>query len=176
MIILLHLLLLTVAPFLLLCAGLNHSGDDSETFLINAIVGKNNISTAECWAIEPGFQISNVARTVGDQVLALGNISNSVMIIIPDDNGMPNNGGLHNGAHAQWVFALTGGVNVSFPQAPGGFSVGAGGLFISSDILGTSTFGHQSIWAAGSRFIQAPFPGGVVVNHTVVAEHACEER
>lgn len=39
---------------------------------------------------------------------------------------------LHNGAHAQWVFALTGGVNVTFPEAPGGFAVSAGGLFIST--------------------------------------------
>ncbi|KAF7306434.1 MFS transporter [Mycena indigotica] len=145
------------------------------SLLANTIVARNNISMVECWAIEPGFQLSNVSGTVGDQVLQLGNIANAVYIIIPDDNGKPNDGGLHNGAHSQWVFALTGGVNVSFPEAPGGFSVAAGGIFISTDIRGTSTLGHRSLWAAGSIFIQAPFPDGIAVNHTVVAQSSCEE-
>ncbi|KAJ7181024.1 small secreted protein [Mycena filopes] len=156
-----------------LCAGLDQSGEDS--LLVNAIVAKNNISMAECWKIEPGFQLSNVTGTVGDKVLQLGSMANAVYIIIPDDHGKPNNGGLHNGAHSQWVFALTGGVDVTFPEAPGGFSVYAGGMFISTDVLGTSTHGHQSIWAAGSIFIQAPFPNGVAINHTVVPNHACEK-
>ncbi|KAF9020558.1 hypothetical protein BDZ89DRAFT_266677 [Hymenopellis radicata] len=158
----------------LVCGGLDIGGDDS--LLVNAIVANNNISTVECWSIEPGFQVSNVSGTVGDQVLQLGNVDNAVMIIIPDVDGMPNNGGLHNGAHSQWVFALTGGVNVTFPEAPGGFSVEAGGLFISTDVRGLSTLGHQSIWAAGSIFIQAPFPDGVAIGHTVVANQSCEEN
>ncbi|KAJ7617307.1 hypothetical protein FB45DRAFT_841146 [Roridomyces roridus] len=148
----------------------------STSILVNAIVSKNNISMAECWSIDPGFQVSNVTGTIGDKVLALGNMQNAVMIVIPEDDGKPNNGGLHNGAHSQWVFALSGGVDVSFPQAPGGFSVSAGGIFISTDIIGTSTLGHQSIWAAGSIFIQAPFPEGVAINHTVIANHGCDER
>ncbi|KAJ6536337.1 hypothetical protein B0H19DRAFT_1038638 [Mycena capillaripes] len=166
-----YLFLLTFGA--LACGGLNQGGDES--LLVNAIVGKNNISMVECWKIEPGYQVSNVSGTVGDKVLQLGNVNNAVYIIIPDDDGKPNNGGLHNGAHAQWVFALTGGVNVTFPEAPGGFTVSAGGLFISTDVLGTSTLGHQSIWAAGSIFIQAPFPDGVAINHTVIANHSCEE-
>ncbi|KAJ7620492.1 small secreted protein [Mycena polygramma] len=153
-------------------AGSNQASDDS--LLVNAIVSTNNISMAECWKIEPGFQISNVTGTVGDKVLQMGSMSNALMIIIPDDDGKPNNGGLHNGAHSQWVFALTGGANVTFPEASGGFSVSAGGLFISTDILGTSTLGHQTIWAAGSMFIQAPFPDGVAINHTVIANRSCE--
>ncbi|KAJ7337654.1 small secreted protein [Mycena albidolilacea] len=158
----------------LICGALNQGGDDS--LLVNTIVAKNNISMAECWKIEPGFQLSNVSGTVGDKVLQLGNMNNALYIIIPDDDGKPNNGGLHNGAHSQWVFALTGGVNVTFPEAPGGFSVSAGGLFISTDVLGTSTLGHQSIWAAGSIFIQAPFPDGVAIGHTVIANHSCEKN
>ncbi|KAJ7249631.1 hypothetical protein C8J57DRAFT_1356324, partial [Mycena rebaudengoi] len=129
---LLYLFLLSFGA--LVCGGLNQGSDES--LLVNAIVAKNNISMAECWKIEPGFQISNVTGTVGDKVLALGNVSNALYIIIPDDDGKPNNGGLHNGAHAQWVFALTGGANVTFPEAPGGFSVSAGGLFISTDVRG----------------------------------------
>ncbi|KAJ7137093.1 hypothetical protein C8R44DRAFT_848467 [Mycena epipterygia] len=169
---LLYLFLLSFGA--LVCGRLNQGGDES--LLVNAIVGKNNISMVECWKVEPGYQVSNVSGTVGDKVLQLGNVNNAVYIIIPDDDGKPNNGGLHNGAHAQWVFALTGGVNVTFPEAPGGFAVSAGGLFISTDVLGTSTLGHQSIWAAGSIFIQAPFPDGVAINHTVIANHSCEEN
>ncbi|KAJ7465392.1 small secreted protein [Mycena galericulata] len=169
---LLYLFLLSFGA--LVCGGMNQGGDQS--LLVNAIVGKNNISMVECWKVEPGFQVSNVSGTVGDKVLQLGSVDNAVYIIIPDDDGKPNNGGLHNGAHAQWVFALTGGVNVTFPEAPGGFTVSAGGLFISTDVRGTSTLGHQSIWAAGSIFIQAPFPDGVAINHTVIAYHSCEEN
>ncbi|KAF8911764.1 small secreted protein [Mucidula mucida] len=157
-----------------LICGVLSQGSEESLVIVNAIVAKNNISMAECWQLEPGFQLSNVSGTVGDKVLQLGNIDNAVIIIIPDDEG-PNNGGLHNGAHSQWVFALTGGVNVTFPEAPGGFTVSAGGLFLSTDILGTSTLGHQSIWAAGSHFIQAPFPNGVAINHTVLANRSCEE-
>lgn len=88
---------------------MNRGGDGS--LLVNAIVGKNNISMVECWKIEPGFQVSNVVRislsstlssidlhynqtgTVGDMVLPLGSIDDAVYIIIPDDDGKPNNGG-----------------------------------------------------------------------------------
>ncbi|KAJ7054761.1 hypothetical protein C8F01DRAFT_1162851 [Mycena amicta] len=171
---LLYVFLSTVVA--LVCGGLNQGRADpaDESLLVNAIVAKNNISMAECWKIEPGYQVSNVTGTVGDKDLQLGSMTNAVFIIIPDDDGKPNNGGLHNGAHSQWVFALTGGVTVTFPEHPGGFSVPAGGVFISTDILGTSTLGHQSIWAAGANFIQAPFPNGVAINHTVVPNRLCK--
>ncbi|KAJ7137563.1 small secreted protein [Mycena crocata] len=169
------LLYLFLLSFGVLVYGVLNQGGD-ESLLVNAIVAKNTISMVECWKIEPGFQLSNVTGTVGDKVLQLGNMNNALYIIIPDDDGKPNDGGLHNGAHSQWVFALTGGVNVSFPEASGGFSVSAGGLFISTDVLGTSTLGHRSLWAAGSIFIQAPFPDGAAINHTVIANHSCEEN
>nr|GAT58292.1 MFS transporter [Mycena chlorophos] len=145
---------------------------NSTSLLVNAIVSANNISFAECWEIVPGYQISTVGGTVGDQVLQLGNMTTAVIIVIPSDDG-PNNGGLHNGAHSQWVFALTGGATVTFPEHSGGFSIPAGGVFISTDILGTSTLGHQTIWDAGTKFIQAPFANGAVISHTVVESHRC---
>ncbi|KAF7321061.1 MFS transporter [Mycena chlorophos] len=170
-------LLLLLLPLLTLTQGSElgtHQNANGTTgsLLVNAIVSANNISFAECWEIEPGFQISTVGGTVGDQVLQLGNMTTAVMIVIPSDDG-PNNGGLHNGAHSQWVFALTGGATVTFPEHSGGFSIPAGGIFISTDILGTSTLGHQTIWDAGTKFIQAPFANGAVINHTVVESHRC---
>lgn len=35
----------------------------AQTLLVNAIVGKENVSTVECWAIQPGYQISPQVRT-----------------------------------------------------------------------------------------------------------------
>lgn len=55
---LLYLFLLSFGA--LVFSGLNQGGDES--LLVNAIVGKNNISMAECWKVEPGFQVSNVVR------------------------------------------------------------------------------------------------------------------
>jgi hypothetical protein len=55
---LLYLFLLSLGA--LVCGGLNQVGDES--LLVNAIVAKNNISTVECWKIEPGYQLSNVVR------------------------------------------------------------------------------------------------------------------
>ncbi|KAF7309138.1 MFS transporter [Mycena kentingensis (nom. inval.)] len=168
--------LLSSLSFLALSVAISAAATDGEdSLLVNAIVSRDNISFAECWKVEPGFQISNVTGTVGDQVLALGNMSNALLIIIPEGDGTPNDGGLHNGAHAQWVFALTGGATVDFPEHPGRFSIGAGGIFISTDIIGTSRLGHHTLWDAGSHFIQAPFPDGVPVGHTVVAETSCDE-
>jgi len=151
------------------------TGGDPGSILVNAIVSANNISFAECWKIDPGFTISTVTGTVGDKVLALGNMTNALMIVVPEGDGSPNDGGLHNGAHSQWVFALTGGATVNFPSAPGSFSIGAGGIFISTDIIGTSTLGHHTLWDAGSHFIQAPFPNGVPIGHDVVAGVSCDE-
>lgn len=57
---LLYFLLLS---FWALVSGRLNRGDDG-SLLVNAIVGKNNISMAECWKIEPGFQVSNVVRII----------------------------------------------------------------------------------------------------------------
>jgi hypothetical protein len=55
---LLHLFLLSLGA--LVRGGLTQARNQS--LVVNAIVAKNNISMAECWIVEPGYQISNVVR------------------------------------------------------------------------------------------------------------------
>ncbi|KAF9020560.1 hypothetical protein BDZ89DRAFT_1072183 [Hymenopellis radicata] len=153
----LYLFLLTFGA--LVCGGTNTVSDDKRH------------STVECWRIEPGFQVSNVPGIVGDQVLQLGSVDNASLVNIPEDDGKPNNEGLHNAVHPASIVVLAGRVDVTVPDADC-FTVEVGGVYFITDVAGT---GHQSVWEAGSVFIIAPFANGVPIGHTIVANHACED-
>jgi len=141
----------------------------AQTLLVNAIVGKENVSTVECWAIQPGYQISPQTGTIGDQILQLGNLANASYIVFPSD-GNSTDSGLHNAPYRQWVILLSGSGNINFPNASTtpNLTVTAGELFIADDIPGTSSYGHRSVWASGTIAIQMPFLDGVVVGHKVI--------
>ncbi len=47
-----------------LICGVLSQGSEESLVIVNAIVAKNNISMAECWQLEPGFQLSNVVRSM----------------------------------------------------------------------------------------------------------------
>ncbi|KIK62549.1 hypothetical protein GYMLUDRAFT_42018 [Collybiopsis luxurians FD-317 M1] len=167
--------LLFIIPFLIsgIAADTNHHiTTDNTTLWVNAIVGKNGVSTAECWGIQPGFVVSTQPGTVGNQILQLGSLSNGSYTVFPQG---PNvDAGLHNAPNPQWVALLSGEGNVNFPQSPAtpNLTINAGDLLIAVDTVGTSTIGHRTVWNGGSVVLQMPFGVGFVPDHKTI-EGAC---
>ncbi|KAF5392195.1 hypothetical protein D9757_001523 [Collybiopsis confluens] len=145
---------------------------DNTTLWVSAIVGKNGVSTAECWGIQPPFVVSTQPGTVGNEFLQLGGLSNGSYTVFPA--GPDVDAGLHNAPNAQWVAVLTGHGNVNFPQSPAtpNLTFGAGSLIIAMDTPGTSTIGHRTVWTGGSVVMQMPFAPGFVPEHKTI-EGAC---
>ncbi|KIK69498.1 hypothetical protein GYMLUDRAFT_507972 [Collybiopsis luxurians FD-317 M1] len=139
--------------------------NSTNTLLVNTIVGKQNASSVECWAVEPGFQIS---PTTGNNILQLGSLSNASYSQWPNTGG-PIDLGFHNAPAIQWVVMLAGSANITFPDpTTPNLTVFPGELFIAADVAGTSTNGHSTVGDSGSIVLQMPFQDGTVVNHTVV--------
>ncbi|KAF9260989.1 hypothetical protein L218DRAFT_871157 [Marasmius fiardii PR-910] len=143
----------------------HHTPNSTTTLLVNAIVGKKNASSVECWAVEPGFTIS---PTTGNNILQLGNLANASYSVWPNRGG-PIDLGLHNAPSIQWVVMLNGGANITFPSAhTPNLTVNPGELFIAADVAGTSALGHRTVGDSGSIVLQMPFQEGILVNHIVV--------
>ncbi|KAG7086352.1 hypothetical protein E1B28_002313 [Marasmius oreades] len=141
---------------------------DNTTLWVNSIVGKNGVSTVECWGIQPPFVVSSQARTVGNKILQLGQLSNASYSVFPD--GHPTDAGLHNAPNAQWVVLLSGSGNINFPDSPStpNLTVKAPELLIAVDTPGTSRIGHRSVWEAGTSVIQMPLAPGFVPGHKTI--------
>lgn len=140
---------------------------DNSTLWLNAIVGKKNLSTVECWGIQPPFVVSTQPGTVGNKILQLGALANASYSEFPVG---PNiNAGLHNAPNAQYVVLLAGNGTISFPsgQTPD-LLVRSNQILIAVDTPGTSAEGHNSLWAGGTRVLQMPFEGGVHPPHRTV--------
>ncbi|KAF5385667.1 hypothetical protein D9757_005477 [Collybiopsis confluens] len=149
---------------------LSNTSPSRNTLLANAIVGKNNASSVECWAVEPGFQIS---PTTGNDILQLGNLSGASYSQWPN-TGSPIDLGFHNAPAVQWVLMIVGGANITFPDlTTHNLTVSPGELFIAADVAGTSAVGHRTVGDSGSIVLQMPFQEGTVVNHIVVNEGTC---
>ncbi|KAJ7065398.1 small secreted protein [Mycena amicta] len=145
---------------------------------VTALVGKNNLSSLECWALTPALVESTATGTVGALSYAhLGATGNSSYSLFTQHT----NAGLHNAPAHQYVFLLTGGGELSFPSADladstlsGNFTVSAGDILIATDIAGTSARGHNSVWQAGTSVLQMPFAGDIP-GHVVLYDGGCSE-
>ena len=78
------------------------------TLNMTVINARNNHSTLECWAVEPGFQTSSQAGTVGALALNLGLIggagANATYTVLPPGF----EGGRHNAPARQYVLPVSG--------------------------------------------------------------------
>lgn len=79
----------------------------ASTLNITTLVAKNQISTLECWALEPEFKISSQTGTSGSQLQDLGPIGggcagNASYAVLP----VGFNGGQHNAPAQQYVIAI----------------------------------------------------------------------
>lgn len=90
----------TLAPFLASIALTS-----AETLNVTVLGARNNKSTLECWALQPGFQTSITPGTSGTEVLNLGPIGgsqagNSSYSVLPAEF----DGGRHNAPALQYVY------------------------------------------------------------------------
>ncbi|KAJ7053707.1 small secreted protein [Mycena amicta] len=147
---------------------------------VTALVGKNNLSSLECWAFTPPLVESTATGTIGAlsyaHLGATGNGSYSLFTQHTD-------AGLHNAPAPQYVVLLTGRGVLSFPSADpadsdstlsGNYTVSAGDILIAMDVVGTSVRGHNSVWQAGTSTLQMPF-AGEVPEHVVLYDGGCQK-
>ncbi|KAJ7680949.1 hypothetical protein DFH06DRAFT_432733 [Mycena polygramma] len=147
-----------------------------QTLTLTALVGKNNLSSLECWAMAPNLVESNATGTVGALSYGqLGGTGNSSYALFTQLSVA----GLHNAPAPQYVIILTGQGELSFPSANlsdstlgGNYTLLAGDILIAADTAGVSARGHNSVWQAGTSVLQMPF-AGAVPSHTVLHEGGC---
>ncbi|KAF7309428.1 hypothetical protein MIND_00313600 [Mycena indigotica] len=145
-----------------------------EYLTVTALVGKNDRSSFECWALTPAFVKSNSTGTVGALSYAhLGATTSKSSYTLFAQH---TDAGLHNAPAAQYVFIMTGSGVLSFPTDNGTFTghykISAGEILIAADVAGTSVQGHNSVWEAGTSAIQMPFADGIP-SHTVLYDGGC---
>ncbi|KAJ7838964.1 hypothetical protein B0H13DRAFT_1650441 [Mycena leptocephala] len=143
---------------------------------LTALVGKNNLSSLECWALTPPLVESTATGTVGALSYAhLGGTGASSYSLFTQ----LTNAGLHNAPAPQYVMIMTGSGELSFPSADpadttlsGNYTVHTGDILIAVDTADVSTRGHNSVWQAETSALQMPFSGGVP-SHVVLHEGGC---
>ncbi|KAJ7147588.1 small secreted protein [Mycena crocata] len=147
-----------------------------QNLTVTALVGKNNLSALECWAMTPELVESTAIGTVGAlSYTHLGATSNSSYSLFTQFT----NAGLHNAPAPQYVFIMTGQGELSFPSADpedstlsGNYTLLAGDILIAVDTAAVSARGHNSVWQPGTTALQMPFAGDVP-SHSVLHDGGC---
>ncbi|KAJ6616998.1 hypothetical protein B0H10DRAFT_2218980 [Mycena sp. CBHHK59/15] len=147
-----------------------------QNLILTALVGKNNLSALECWAMIPDLVESTATGTVGALSFAhLGATGNSSYSLFTQ----LTNAGLHNAPAPQYVMIMTGRGELSFPSAKasdptlsGNYTLLAGDILIAVDTANVSKRGHNSVWQAGTTALQMPF-AGAVPSHIVLYNGGC---
>ncbi|KAF2199523.1 hypothetical protein GQ43DRAFT_376068 [Delitschia confertaspora ATCC 74209] len=148
------------------------TSDSDGTYLTaTALVTKNNNSAFECWRLTESFKRSSVPGVSGTQVATIGNFSNLAYTVLPPRY----NGGLHNAPTPQLVHFISGMVHLTLPHndsVDAWLLGGVGGLLFATDIEGT---GHITTYPSDQTTvaITAPFEGGRIPGHVVLAEGPC---
>ncbi|KAJ7050970.1 hypothetical protein C8F01DRAFT_1263455 [Mycena amicta] len=131
---------------------------------VTALVGKNNLSSLECWAFTPPLVESTATGTIGALSYAhLGATGNGSYSLFTHCT----NAGLHNAPAPQYVVLLTGRSVLSFPSdstLSGNYTVSAGDILIAS----------RSVWRAGTSTLQMPFAGDGP-EHVVLYDGGCQK-
>ncbi|KAJ7708996.1 hypothetical protein B0H17DRAFT_851817, partial [Mycena rosella] len=147
-----------------------------QNLTLTALVGKNNFSALECWAMTPGLVESTATGTVGalsyTHLGGAGNSSYSLFTAL-------SNSGLHTAPAPQYVMILTGTGEISLPSSDpsnstlsGNYTVVAGDILIAIDTAAVSSRGHNSVWQAGTSVLQMPFSGDIP-SHVVLHDGGC---
>ncbi|KAJ5224053.1 hypothetical protein N7468_008595 [Penicillium chermesinum] len=131
----------------------------TEYLNITTLAARNNRSTLECWALEPGFKTSTESGTAGSKSLNLGPIggsSNSTYGVIPANF----NGGRHNAPTAQYAY-VAGGKN---------------GAILALDTADVSKLGHITTYPSSENTVSFEIPLGAegVPAHRVLYQGPCK--
>ncbi|KAJ7650914.1 hypothetical protein FB45DRAFT_889079 [Roridomyces roridus] len=145
---------------------------------VTALVGKNNLSSLECWELTPGL-VNTTGSTVGALSYPhMGNVANASYLVFPQDT----NSGTHHAPGVQYNIVLTGQVELSFPTAnlsdstlTGKHIIYAGEFWIAADAEGLTIRGHNTLWRAGTSQLSMPM-AGAMPSHTVLHDGGCIRR
>ncbi|KAJ6008165.1 hypothetical protein N7540_012141 [Penicillium herquei] len=149
------------------------------TLNVTVLGAQNNVSTLECWALEPGFGTSSQAGTAGSKTLNLGplggkNAGNSTYALIAGQF----DGGRHNAPAAQWVVFLSGLAHITLPNStdeawiPGGRN----GAILALDTADVSGWGHTTTYPSNQTTATFEIPLGDegIPGHKVLHGGACQ--
>ncbi|KAJ6155132.1 hypothetical protein N7470_005698 [Penicillium chermesinum] len=149
----------------------------TEYLNITTLAARNNRSTLECWALEPGFKTSTESGTAGSKSLNLGPIggsSNSTYGVIPANF----NGGRHNAPTAQWVIFLSGLAHITLPDSTVEAYVAGGknGAILALDTADVSKLGHITTYPSSENTVSFEIPLGAegVPAHRVLYQGPCK--
>lgn len=139
---------------------------------ISAVVNEDHDpynAKIECWKLDAPF---SKYPTVGE-ALSLGDVTNMTYVTLPPRSQE----GLHHPPHNMFFILLSGVAHVGLPGDPssGGLWIreGVNPLSIATDTMGV---GHYTDYPSDKSTValQVPFKDGVVPEHTVIADAACE--
>ncbi|KAJ9211761.1 hypothetical protein DTO166G4_6649 [Paecilomyces variotii] len=167
----------------------------ANTLNVTVLGARNNRSTLECWALEPGFKTSTESGTAGSMSLNLGPLGgksagNSTYAVIP----AKFDGGRHNAPTPQfsftllffvitissiWVVFLSGLAHITLPNStleayiPGGKN----GAILALDTADVSTLGHITTYPSQETTVALEIPLGEegVPGHRVLHMGACRD-
>ena len=143
------------------------------TYLIAPALVTNayNKTVVECWRLTTPFKRSSEPGVSGTQVATVTNSSQVAYTILPPRY----EGGLHTAPTPQLVHFISGVAHVTLPQddkADLWLVGGKGGLVFAVDTTG---MGHFTQYPSDQETVAivAPFDGGKVPEHEVIAEGPC---
>ncbi|KAF7365537.1 hypothetical protein MVEN_00426900 [Mycena venus] len=151
-----------------------------QNLTLTALVGKNGLSSLECWALTPALVESTATGTVGGPVLP-GPGGQLEIAAIRSSRNLPTPGCITHPlpSTSRYVIILTGRGELSFPSADpsdstlsGNYTLSAGDILIAADTAATSIRGHNTVWQAGSSVLQMPFAGSGP-SHIVLHDGGC---
>ncbi|KAK2865162.1 hypothetical protein FQN49_003847 [Arthroderma sp. PD_2] len=144
------------------------------TLNVTAITAEKGFSTLECWAIEPGFDISDEPGTKGAANLPIhGLMGDAEYSVLPPRF----DGGLHTAPTAQWVIFVSGLAHITLPNGAEEAWVrgGVNGAIIAADTADVSEKGHFTVYPSNMQTIawQIPLRDGTLPKHRVLHRGAC---
>ncbi|KAI1096278.1 hypothetical protein F5B19DRAFT_438584 [Rostrohypoxylon terebratum] len=152
--------------------GMTRAEQQQQPLNVTALTGKKNVSVLECWQLSTPFVTSNVSGVVGTHTLELGAASNATYTILP----IRFEGGLHNAPFKQWVWFISGIVQLSLPNGTDTALVYGGkyGLVFADDTKDISGWGHEATYP-GDEVIAVSIPtrDNIAPEHSVLHSGAC---
>ncbi|KAL2014814.1 hypothetical protein VTN00DRAFT_2339 [Thermoascus crustaceus] len=126
------------------------------TLNVTTVAARNNISTLECWALQPGFIRSTQPGTIGSAMTPMGLLGNGSYSILPPRF----NGGRHNAPAKQWVIWLSGLAHITLPYSSDEAWVlgGEHGALLFLDTADVSAEGHYTDYPSDEVTISLQIP------------------
>ncbi|GAQ08208.1 hypothetical protein ALT_5529 [Aspergillus lentulus] len=144
------------------------------TLNITVIGARNNLSTLECWSLEPGFTSSTQPGIAGSASLSLGPVGdNATYTIVP----ARLDGGIHNAPVRQWVIFLSGLAHITLPHSEDEAWIlgGKHGTILALDTADVSADGHYTKYPSDEVTVAMAVPlGDEEPAHQVLYQGACK--